>query len=185
MENVPNVIKSGDSLLETIFQQDKDSELHIMSLLTVFLENAMKASETYTLHSKRTIITSKDISMALKRELFTFLNNEDISLRATEIVEEFKQKINANEEDEEDEEEEDDEEEYNEEEGEDDEEDDEKNNLNITNDTEEFKNSDCKCDICVEINNYTNNWKSWKPSNNIEQILYNGIQKIDLQFNLI
>ena len=119
--------------------------------------------------------------MALKRELFTFLNNEDIALRATEIVEEFKQEINEDEEGEEDEEDEEDEEEDEEE----DDEEDEKNNLNITNDTEEFKTSECKCDICVEINNYTNNWKSWKPSNNIEQILYNGIQKIDLQFNLI
>ena len=90
MENVPNVIKSGDNLLETIFQQDEDSEIQIISLLTVFLENAIKASEIYTLHSKRTIITSNDISMALKRELFTFLDNEDIASRAKEIVEEIK-----------------------------------------------------------------------------------------------
>ena len=103
MENVPNVIKSGDNLLENIFEQDKDSEIQVMSLLTVFLENAIKSAEIYTLHSNRTIISSKDISMALKRELFTFLDNEDITTRATEIVQEYKQAI-EDEEDEEDEE---------------------------------------------------------------------------------
>ena len=186
MENVPNVIKSGDNLLENIFEQDKDSEIQIMSLLTVFLENAIKSAEIYTLHSKRTIISSKDISMALKRELFTFLDNEDIAIRATEIVQEYKQAIQEEEEyDEEyDEEDEEDDEEY---EDEEDEyiENSEKNKDNyITNETEEFKKSVCNCSICTEINNYSDNWDSWKPTNNIETILYNGIQKIDSQFNL-
>ena len=178
MENVPNVIKSGDNLLENIFEQDKDSEIQVMSLLTVFLENAIKSAEIYTLHSNRTIISSKDISMALKRELFTFLDNEDITTRATEIVQEYKQAIEDEEYDEEYDEDDEDEkydEEY----------DEEKNKDNyITNDTEEFKKSVCNCSICTEINNYTDNWDSWKPTNNIETILYNGIQKIDSEFNL-
>ena len=46
------------------------------------------------------------------------------------------------------------------------------------------RKSVCNCSICTEINNYTDNWDSWKPTNNIEEILYNGIQKIDSQFNL-
>ena len=187
MENVPNVIKSGDNLLENIFEQDKDSEIQIMSLLTVFLENAIKSAEIYTLHSNRTIISSKDISMALKRELFTFLDNEDITRRATEIVQEYKQAIEDEEYDEEyDEEDEKYDEEYEEYEDEEDNKDSEEKNKDnyITNDTEEFKKSVCNCSICTEINNYTDNWDSWKPTNNIETILYNGIQKIDSEFNL-
>ena len=187
MENVPNIIKSGDNLLENAFEQDKDSQIQIMSLLTVFLENAIKSAEIYTLHSKRTIISSKDISMALKRELFTFLDNEDIALRAKDIVKEYKQEIEYAEDDEEyyeDDEEDEDDEEYDEEYDED-EQNEEKNKDNyITNDTEEFKKSICNWSICTEINNYTDNWDSWKPTNNIEEILYNGIQKIDSQYNI-
>ena len=34
------------------------------------------------------------------------------------------------------------------------------------------------------MNKYNNIWKDWKPTNKIEEILYNGIVKIDNDFDL-
>ena len=180
MENIN--MKTG---FDNIFSNDKDvdnSNLNILSLLTVFMENSVSNAAIYTKHSNRTIITSKDISLSLKREVFEFLNSDDLEIRAKEILDEYIEEFN-NEEYEEDDEEDDEE----------DEEDDEEDEINekkmndnySTEETEEFVESTCNCDICIQMNKYNNIWKDWKPTNKIEEILYNGIIKIDNDFNLI
>ena len=176
-------MKTGFDIFNTDNDQD-NNDLNILSLLTVFMENAVENAAIYTKHSNRTIITSYDISLALKREVFEFLNCENLEDRAKKILEEYIDDIlNEEENDEEDDEEEDDEEEDDEENSEDK----EKKNINndfSTDDTEDFKESLCKCNICSQINKYKDIWKNWKPSNKIEEILYNGIIKIDNDFNL-
>jgi hypothetical protein len=64
------------------------------------------------------------------------------------------------------------------------EEDDKENEINEKNENEEFtfNNSDCK--ICKEVNMYAEKWKTWEPTNHIEKILWNGINKIDKDFKL-
>ncbi len=169
MENIN--MKTG---FDNTFSNDKDidnSKLNILSLLTVFMENSVSNAAIYTKHSNRTIITSKDISLSLKREVFEFLNSDDLEIRAKEILDEYIEEFNNEEEDEEDEE--------------DDEIDEKKMNDNYsTEETEEFVESTCNCDICIQMNKYNNIWKDWKPTNKIEEILYNGIVKIDNDFNL-
>ena len=160
---------------------NKDYQLNIMSLLTVFMENALENASTYTVHSNRNIVTSKDISMALKRELFEFLNSPNIEERAQKILEDYKLEI-------ENDEEEYDEEEYDEEEYDEEENNEEENNEEENNDEEEndvFSKNNCSCEICSGMNNYSEKWNTWKPSNGIEEILYNGINKIDKDYNLI
>ena len=181
-------LKTGfDNSIDPDANSDLELKLQMTSLITVFMENAIKTAETYTLHSNRKVITSKDISISLKRELFTFLNNSDIEQKALEIYKEFKrEKEKKNEienteeknteeentEEEYDEEEYDEEDEYEEEDEEDEEE-------------EEFCISNCSCNICVECNLYNEKWATWKPTNHIETILYDGINKIDKEFNLL
>ena len=178
MENL--ILKTGFDNLDSNESSD-EIKLQMSALITVFMENAMKTAEIYTKESNRTIITPQDISLSLKRELFTFLDNDDIEARALEIVNEFKQELKEVEEDEEDEE--DDEEE--------DEEDDEDNEEEMNNDSDKknniveeftFSNSDCK--ICKEVNMYAEKWKTWEPTNHIEKILWSGINKIDNDFKL-
>jgi len=176
-----------------------ESKLQLTSLITVFMENAMKTAEIYTKHSNRKTITSKDITISLKREMFTFLNNDDIEERALQIYQEFKEEIEqSNSEDETSEE-------YTSEDESIDEDIDpdplgnfchiydKKNNLDnkdnkeddIEDDSEDFKKSTCECNICVEANKYNEQWKDWKPSNNIEEILHSAIENIDSRFNLV
>ena len=59
----------------------------------------MKTAEIYTREANRKVITSKDISLSLKRELFTFLDNDDIEERSLEILNEFKNEIQNHDED--------------------------------------------------------------------------------------
>ena len=164
-------MKTGFDNIFTSNQNLDNSNLNILSLLTVFMENSVANAAIYTKHSNRTIITAKDISLSLKREVFEFLNSDNLETRAKEILDEYIEELNNSDSEED---EEDDEEEI-----------DEKKDSNlITEETEEFVESKCDCDICKQINKYNNTWKDWKPSNKIEEILYDGIIKIDNDFNL-
>jgi hypothetical protein len=164
MENI--TMKTGFDNIFTSNQNLDNSNLDILSLLTVFMENSVSNAVIYTKHSNRTIITAKDISLSLKREVFEFLNSDNLETRAKEILDEYIEELNNSD-------------------SEEDEEDEKKIDENtITEETEEFVESTCECDICKQINKYNNIWKDWKPTNKIEKILYDGIIKIDNDFDL-
>jgi len=185
MENL--ILKSGFTNVESV-ESNEEIKLQMSALITVFMENAIKTAEIYTKSANRNVITPQDISLSLKRELFTFLDNDDIEVRAAEILEEFKSNLENNEEDDEEYEDEDEEEDEDEDEDEyEDEEDDYKKDskLEEKNNIEEiFTVSKSDCKISTEVNMYAEKWKTWKPTNNIEKILWNGINKIDNDFNL-
>ena len=165
MENL--ILKTG---FENVISNDNSKQEHklqIMSLMTVFMQNALKTANIYTKHSNRNIITSMDISLGLKKELFTFLDNDDIEERALKIYNDFKQETDKYSEDDEENSEDD---EY----SEDDEENDKEGGID-----EDFKKSDCDCEVCKKTNECAELWKTWKPTNKIEEILYSSIQKID------
>ena len=195
------IMKSGFNNVtsDEISEDVIESKLQLTSLITVFMENAMKTAEIYTKHSNRKMITSKDITISLKREMFTFLSNDDIEERVLQIYQEFKEEIESS-----------NSEEYTSEDESEDESIDEdidqnhlrnlcdiydkkKDNLDnkdnieddIEDDSEDFKKSTCECNICVEANKYNEQWKDWKPSNNIEEILHSAIENIDRRFNLV
>lgn len=199
MENL--ILKTGFDNSINNSTQSEEYKFQMMSLMTVFIENAVKTAEIYTKHSNRKTITSIDISLGLKKELFTFLDNDDIEERALAIFNEFKnEEMNTSSSDEE---------ELDEEESDEDddldkkilEEDpfgnfchlygtdtkEKKNEIDKLNEdeTEEFKKSECECEICKKTNEYSELWKNWKPTNKIEEILYSSIQNIDNKFNLI
>ena len=90
MENL--LLKTGFDNLENN-DSNQEVQLQMVALLTVFMENAMKTAEIYTKEANRKVITSQDISLSLKRELFTFLDNDDIEIRSLEILNEFKSEL--------------------------------------------------------------------------------------------
>ena len=90
MENIQ--LKTGFDTILTNVNDDDDSKINMAALLTVFMENAMNTAGIYTKHSNRKIISSIDISMALKKEVFTFLESDNLLERANEIALEFKDK---------------------------------------------------------------------------------------------
>ena len=170
--------KTGFGEIDTSLS-DEEQKINITALLTVFMENALDSAAIYTEKAGRKTVTSKDISMALKRQVFTFLDTENLEEKAKQIALEYKNELNQHQNLENDLTSEDDEEsdsEYNEEIDE---------QINESSEEEEeftYSNADCK--ICRETNEYYEKWKTFKPSSKIEQILYNGIVKIDNQFNL-
>ena len=179
MENL--ILKTGfDNSIHNSSKSEEEYQLQMMSLITVFMENAIKTAEIYTKHSNRKTITSIDISLGLKKELFTFLDNDDIEERALRIFNEFKnEEFVTSSSDNEDESGEESEEknEYNNEEF-------VSPNSNSNNEKiydiekkneteeEEFNKSDCECEVCKKTNECAEVWKTWKPSNRIEEILY-------------
>ena len=195
MENL--ILKTGFDNSINNSSQSEEYELQMMSLMAVFMENAVKTAEIYTKHSNRKTITSIDISLGLKKELFTFLDNDDIEERALAIFNKFKNEEFSSSEDEE---------EGEEDEGEDEEDEEneeiiedpmgnychlydsnnskKKNNSEADEEYEEFKKSECECEVCKKTNECAELWKTWKPSNRIEEILYSSIQNIDNKFNL-
>ena len=185
MENI--LLKSGFDNLENN-DTNEEIKLQMTALITVFMENAMKTAEIYTKEANRKVITPQDISLSLKRELFTFLDNDDIEERSLEILNEFKAELENEENidnfDSEEDEEEGEEEDEECEEEEDKEDENNKKKYEEADEEEQFTvcNSDSK--ICKEVNMYAEKWKTWQPTNNIEKILWEGINKIDKNFNL-
>ena len=195
MENL--ILKTGfDNSLHNS-SKSEEYELQMMALMTVFIENAIKTAEIYTKHSNRKTITSIDILLGLKKELFTFLDNDDIEERALAIFNEFKNEEfaapNSDNEEETDEEESEDEEFAAP--NSDNEEDPFGNYCHLYNseckekknklEEEEFKKSECECEVCKKTNECAELWKTWKPTNKIEEILYSSIKNIEDKFNLI
>lgn len=172
--------KTGFGDIDTT-ASDEEQKINITALLTIFMENALESATIYTQKAGRKIVSSKDISMALKRQVFTFLDTENLEEKAKQIALEYKNELNENQNlDDNDltsDDEEDDEEDYDDEES-------SESNENITEEEEEFTYCYADCKICKETNEYAEKWKTFKPSSGIEQILYDGIQKIDASFNL-
>ena len=170
MENL--ILKSGLGEVDDT-NSDIDQKIHITSLLTIFMENSVKTAGLYVKYCRRKTVSAKDISMALKRQLFVFLDTEDLLEKAQKIAGEYKKELEERETSDEEGDEEGDEEYA------DTESDEELNEVDMENyDKEEAKK------IYDEVNEYCEKWKTWKPTNQIEQILYDGILKIDSQFEL-
>ena len=167
-------------------KSDEEQKINISALLTVFMENALESASIYTKKAGRKTVTSKDISMALKRQLFTFLDTENLEEKAKQIALEYKNEINQHQNLEDDFTSDD--EEYDEEYDEESDEESKKKSENQSEqnqqeeEEEEFTYSYADCKIGRETNEYSEKWKTFKPSSKIEQILYDGINKIDNQF---
>jgi len=108
---------------------------NIEAMILVFTSHAIETSLLYVYHSTRNGVTCGDINLALKYEVFKFIDRPNIQEQiniTSQILEE---------------EEEEEEEEVEEEEGE----------------VEEFVKNNCTCDICAEINSIDNKWEEWNP----------------------
>jgi hypothetical protein len=163
---------------------DNDDDIYhdinnITALISVFMQKALESASYYTIQSGRKIVSSKDISMALKREMFIFMERDDIEEKTNEILDEIEveQQIKDNLNDE-------DLEKF---------EDLEKDEIKEIEDDFIIDDEDmqeewvvCNSDdeICVEMNFYNEKFDSFEPSNNFEKLVYNSILNIDKQFNL-
>lgn len=157
-------MKSGFNNLITNDEPNQELIINISSLITTFLDKALEVSSIYISHANRKIITPKDIKISLKNECFNFLNRNNINddvLKWKQIIE---NEIKNNEQ--------------------------ENDDYYSDSDTEslsnkenpvieEYKISNCKCELCNNLNNIDIKWNNWKPSNNFEIILKKCIDKVE------
>ena len=137
-------------------EMDDDMLDNLYSLIYAFMEKSMVSADTYVKHSKREIITKEDIQLCLKYETFKFLHRpnifDDVKRWREILLEEI---------------EEEDEEETEE--------------LDVVADNKDyvpFKQSECSCEVCSEVNGIEERWDVWEPHNQIEIILKNAVLKI-------
>ena len=157
-------MKSG---FNNVVQQNNDlDELkkNIATLVCYFAKNALKAAGLYVSHSSRKIVVKEDIQKAMKLEVFLYENHPNM----IEELKQVKEKIceenmvgsmvdTITETSEEEYEDEDD---------------------VITDETEEYCNSECDCYLCKTLNTIDERWVSWKPKNPIEEILKKHIDSM-------
>ena len=155
-------------------------QLEVSGMIMAFMKNAMKSAAVYVDHSGRSIVTPKDIQMAMKSEVFEFLNRstllndinemtrwtmENCEVATDGIVTQDDSAMNAEEE-----------EESGDEEEESDAEDEEKSDAEIE---EEWYRSACMCDVCYSINNAVEKrWKHYQPNPGIEYIMWKRINEM-------
>jgi len=149
-------MKSGNNIIDN--DVGNAEKIRITAILTTYMQEAVKSAAIYVEHSERKIITPKDIQLGLKMEIFLFMKKElkkEIIENEKEIIKDFYSNLT--------EEEEEDDSEY------------------ITNETEDYKISNCKCGKCVQMNLTNKLWNSWKPETNLEHILKKNIDLIKIE----
>jgi len=145
-------MKTGFDLTETttIDEQQK----HIVALIALFTENALRNACVYIKHSTRKQVTVEDIKRGLMLEVFLFTKRPEVVEKAKEIKDELDSYEDSDNDDEshivEDEEEEE----------------------------EEFAENSCNCPFCTCITDIYKRWDNWSPSTSIEKILHKHINNM-------
>ncbi len=150
-------MKTGQ--VSTNNEVDKDTLLDIMTLITTFSQNSIVSADIYVKHANRKVITTKDIQMAMKLEVFEFVNRDNTKLlqkNRKEIEEDY----------------------YNHEEDEFDYDKAIDNLIDNEYTNERYCKSTCECDICHKMNHIDKTWDYWEPKTNLEKILKIHISKI-------
>lgn len=154
-------------------------------LLTVFINNALQNAVKYSTMCKRNGVSREDIVYSLKYEVFEFLNQSDLMDKIEKARTEYFEDLAESKAHE------------NDDSGEDDEDSDEGDILDndgnpivvpddeiddfkrIDNDLIQQQSEQDKIFI-NKIHNYFDNWNNWTPTDNIEIILKNAIDKVEI-----
>jgi len=139
-----------------------DYKQTVVSMLTLFGENALNGGALYTKHAKRQVITPEDIKRAMMLEVFVYTKRPDTLARVEQIRKEL-----FSEEDDEEEDDEDDEEE-----------DDEDGREADCFPEQPFTESSCSCSLCQCLNTIYERWAKWEPQTQIEILLKKHIDAI-------
>ena len=159
-------IKTGSDLTQQN-ELDDEKAIDIITLITTFMQNSLRSADIYVKHSNRKTITSKDIQMAMKYEVFEFTNRnnqKELSETKKEITKDYFDILENGERD--------DDFDY----------DEAVDNL-IEETKEKYCKSKCNCEICEKMNYIDKAWVHWQPKTNLEKILKIHISKmVDLDF---
>lgn len=145
-------MKSG---FNNIVQKDETLE-NTAAVVMAFIQNALRSAAIYVKHSSRKSITPEDIKRALMLEVF-FIKQRDNMLEQCEEMKQILKNIIDEEEDEDDE--------------------DDLEDL-ISEDEEEFSESNCECPMCHCIKTIYVRWEGFEPQTPIEKAMAKHIEAI-------
>ena len=129
-----------------------DYKQTVVSMLTLFCENALNGGALYTKHANRKGITPEDIKRAMMLEVFVYTKRPDTLAQ----VETIRKELFSQEEEEEKE---------SEDEGE-------------CFPEQPFTESECECALCHCLNTVYERWAMWEPQTQIEILLKKHIDAI-------
>lgn len=158
-------MKTGQDITNN---EAKDPEIvkDVIALITTFSQNSILSADVYVKHANRKIITTKDIQMAMKLEVFEFVNRDNSKLlqkNRNEIEKDYNRIFTQNDDDNDDD--------YDYDKAIDD-------LIENDNKKEGYCKSKCECDICRKMNYIDKTWDYWQPKTNLEKILKIHISKI-------
>jgi histone H3/H4 len=131
-----------------------DYKQTVVSMLTLFGENALHGGALYTKHANRQVITPEDIKRAMMLEVFVYTKRPD----TLERVETIRKELFGREEEKEEESEEECD--------------------GCSHCEQPFKESECECALCQCLNTIYERWVQWEPQTQIEILLKKHIDTI-------
>ena len=147
-----NFLRTGGNLIENENQDELIKD--ITSLVVYFTENALKIAAKYCHHSKRKIVSTKDLEKGMKCEVFFYLRRKNTEIDIENIKEILFEKEDNVAEDFED--------------------------LILDEDEEEEETGIvCECNLCKFIDNIEEKWEKYEPINDFEKILIKYINNIN------
>jgi len=167
-EFIPSQIRTGMGNYELNNLEKEEIEINVTSMVMTFMSYAMKTSAMYVEHSKRKVITVRDIKRAMMLEVFLYFNREDLEENLMEwrrdIIQDLQaQDLQAQDDDTESEQE--------------DETEDETEEETETCISDEEK---CDCDLCQRINGIDEYWQTYNPTDPLGKILKEHIDQMQL-----
>ena len=130
-----------------------EDKKNIVSLVSLFGENAIRTAIMYVKHSKRDGVTVEDIKRGVMLEAFFFMKRPDLVEKMKEIKEKLFQEENEESEEESDE-----------------------DSIIVDDDEiEDFKDSECSCALCACLNKIYERWNAWEPQSPFEKVLKDNI----------
>ena len=129
-----------------------DYKQTVVSMLTLFGENALHGGALYTKHANRQVITPEDIKRAMMLEVFVYTKRPD----TLERVETIRKELFGREEESESESE-----------------------SEAECGDRPFTESECECELCRCLNTIHERWARWEPQTQIEILLKKHIDAIE------
>ena len=157
-EFIPSQRRTGMGNYELNNLEREEIEINVTSMVMTFMSYAMKTSAMYVEHSKRKVITVRDIKRAMMLEVFLYFNREDLEETVTEWRRDIIQDLQAQDLQAQDLQAQDDDTESEQEDEEDTEEETEEDPETCISDEEK-----CHCDLCQRINGIDEYWQTYNP----------------------
>jgi histone H3/H4 len=143
-------------------QIESDTVENVMAIVLSFMENAIHDAGTYVEHAGRTIVSKKDIRMALQAETFEYMRREDIEGALMYYKEEVHKDI----------------EQHDNPQYEDSDSAEEgavqtflQNKVVSDSEMEPYTKSSCKCPVCTHIHRAVAIWDTWVPTTDMEKVI--------------